>query len=299
MHCLRPAAAVSAGPPCGLGHRIFLAQGVTQLMETATRAGLYIAAAGGSLRLFSLEGMGGAVPITLGDTLFEARLELNAEHAITAVHAVSWDQFTGRRADTEATVARSGRRTRADVAPSMFAADGRHTLCDVPLSPGAGMTEAIAQATLDRVTGARLDLGGVGQGDPALRPGARVDVVGAGSAFDGTYVLTEVVHTVDAQRGYVSEFSSRPPRPVARPVGTVITPGLVTRVDDPKKLGRIQARLPTYPSLTTGWMRLVLPGAGPQKGLVCLPDVGDEVLVILPHGDPALGLILGGLHGAR
>ncbi len=39
-------------------------------------------------------------------------------------------------------------------------------------------------------------------------------------------------------------------------------------------------------------------GAGGGKGLVALPDTGDKVLVLLTHGDPASGIVLGGLYGA-
>jgi phage baseplate assembly protein gpV len=269
------------------------------LAETAARAGLWFAASGGALRLFSLEGTGDPIPLALGETLFEARLELNGEHAIEAVHALAWDPLTGKRSDAEATAARTARAIQADVAASAFGSDGRRTLCDIPL-PGP-QAEAAAQAVIDRACAARAGLWGVAQGDPALRPGARVEVAGVATAFVGTYVITEVTHTVDAERGYLSEISSRLPAPVSapRPDGAVVTSGLVTSVDDPEGLGRVQASLPTYPSLVTGWMRVVVLAAGPDKGLVCLPDVDDEVLVVLPRGDPSLGLVLGGLFGAH
>jgi phage baseplate assembly protein gpV len=42
---------------------------------------------------------------------------------------------------------------------------------------------------------------------------------------------------------------------------------------------------------------VLTPGAGSGKGLVTLPDVGDQVLLLFPQGDPATGLVLGGLYG--
>ncbi len=270
------------------------------LAETAARAGVYFVAADRSLRLFTLEGVGEAIPLVLGDTLFEARLELNGEHTIEAVHALTWDPLTGRRSDAEASSPRSGRAIHAAVAASAFGSEGRRTLCDVPM-PGP-QTAAVAQAALDRASADRAALRAVAQGDPALRPGARVEIAGVSGAFAGTYVLTEVTHTVDPERGYLSEISSHLPArsPATRQSdGAVVTSGVVTRVDDPEGLGRVQANLPGYPSLATGWMRVALPAAGKDKGMVALPDVDDEVLVILPRGEASQGIVLGGLFGSN
>jgi len=44
-------------------------------------------------------------------------------------------------------------------------------------------------------------------------------------------------------------------------------------------------------------MRVLLPAAGKDKGFIALPDEGDEVLVLFPGGDPAAGVVLGGLFG--
>jgi phage baseplate assembly protein gpV len=45
-------------------------------------------------------------------------------------------------------------------------------------------------------------------------------------------------------------------------------------------------------------MQVVGVAAGTGKGLVALPDVDDLVLVVLIAGDPAQGVVLGGLHGS-
>ncbi len=77
------------------------------------------------------------------------------------------------------------------------------------------------------------------------------------------------------------------------------SPGRVTRVDDPENLGRIQVSLPTFGDVETGWMGVLSPGAGAAKGLVTLPDVGDQVLVLFANEDPARGVVVGGLYGAQ
>jgi phage baseplate assembly protein gpV len=44
-------------------------------------------------------------------------------------------------------------------------------------------------------------------------------------------------------------------------------------------------------------MGVVAAGAGAAKGLVLLPDVGDQVLLLMAHEDPSWGVVIGGLYG--
>jgi phage baseplate assembly protein gpV len=69
-------------------------------------------------------------------------------------------------------------------------------------------------------------------------------------------------------------------------------------VADPEGLGRARVELPAYGGLDAGWLAVLCPGAGPGKGLVALPDPEDAVLVVLPGGEPASGIVLGALFGA-
>jgi len=66
----------------------------------------------------------------------------------------------------------------------------------------------------------------------------------------------------------------------------------------PALVQRVRVKLPTYRDIETDWMGVVTPGAGLGKGLLALPDVQDTVLVLLPSGDPANGVVLGGLYGS-
>jgi phage baseplate assembly protein V len=79
--------------------------------------------------------------------------------------------------------------------------------------------------------------------------------------------------------------------------GTVTTLGVVSRVDDPDGMGRVRVILPNYGDLEAGWFNVLIPGAGANKGIVALPDVDDQVLVVLFHADPSQGVVLGGLYG--
>jgi phage baseplate assembly protein gpV len=165
-------------------------------------------------------------------------------------------------------------------------------------APDDDHMDGLAQAELDRRSAREVTLWAVTEGDPRLRPGTPMEVSGIDGSIAGRYVLTSVTHTVDPQRGFLSEISTVPPPPHRpRRQGVVATVGEVTDVDDPDGLGRVKVKLPTYNDVETDWMGVVIGGAGSGKGLIALPDVGDEVLVLFAHGDPGQGMVLGGLYG--
>jgi len=261
------------------------------LSGAAARAGLYFAAWEGTLRLFTLDGVGAAVTLTLGDELLEASFELNADQAWSEVAATGWDPGTGERFEESAESARSGRSVKADLG-----GEARRILLNAQ-APASGHVSAGAQGELDRAVANALIVRGVAAGRSDLWPGSKVTLEGIHKSVAGTYVVAEVVHTLDAERGFVSEFSSEVPATGHALPMSVVAPGVVARVDDPDKQGRVSVKLPGYRSIETGWMRVLLPAAGAEKGFIALPDEGDEVLVLLPNGDPAMGIVLGGLFG--
>ncbi|MFJ6194630.1 phage baseplate assembly protein V [Micromonospora sp. NPDC092111] len=267
------------------------------LLEVAGRAGLHLAGDGDRLRLVTLDGHGEPVPLALGRTLHSLRVAANLDRAAGGSAALGWHpqraEPLGQRVDT----ARTGRRVPLDPDPAAVGADGVRTAVD---QPGRSDDElaALAQAGLDTRVAALVTAEGVAEGDPALRPGRRIDVSGVADDLAGVYVLTEVVHTIDGN-GHLTRFSTVPP---AAPTGgttggAVVTLGTVTGVDDPDRLGRVRVTLPAYGDLDAGWLAVLCPGAGRDKGIVALPDPDDTVLVALPGGEPASGVVLGSLFG--
>jgi phage baseplate assembly protein V len=159
--------------------------------------------------------------------------------------------------------------------------------------------EALAQAELDTRMAQEVTLWGVAAGHPGLQPGTPIEVQGVATPLAGRYVLTAVDHTIDSRRGFISELSTSPPLPRVHTKGPIAALGIVTQVNDPEGLGRVQVAFPTYGNVETDWLSVLAMGAGAKKGLVSLPDVGDQVLVLFPHGDPAQGVVLGGLYGVQ
>lgn len=84
----------------------------------------------------------------------------------------------------------------------------------------------------------------------------------------------------------------------ARPLPGV-TIGVVTRVDDPQRLGRVKVRLPLIADrLEAAWARIASPWAGQRRGSYLLPEVDDEVLVAFRHGELGHPYVVGMLWNA-
>jgi len=267
------------------------------LEELAERCGQYFILHDGTLNLFTLEGFGDPVALHLGEELLEARVEVNGDPACRSVAAVGWDPHRVEQHQGRAERARSGRTASATADPGVFGTDGAVNLMGVVVQD-ARQAEALAQGALDRRIAREVALAGVADGDPSLHPGMRVSIEGLDADHAGIYVLTAVTHQLDAQRGFTSRFTSEPPLPRARSSGASATLGVVCRIDDPEHIGRVQVSLPGLGGLESDWLEVMSVGAGAGKGLMALPDVGDQVLVLAIDGDPGRGVVIGGLYGA-
>lgn len=262
------------------------------LQDVCQRCGLWFAVRDSTLHLFTLNGIGDPVTLTLGIDLLEARIEANVDQACASVSVDAWDPLAAEDHDAEADSPRT------ITHPSDAGSDAvRHLPGEVV--PGADHVRPLAQAELDWRAAGAVVFRGAAEGDPRLRPGARVRLAGLGPRLDGEVVLTEVVHTVDERRGYLCELSSQPPARFDRRRDVTVALGLVQRVDDPDNLGRVKVSLPAHGDAETEWLEVVTAGAGSGKGVVAVPDVGDRVLVLLADDDPAVSVVLGGLYGGE
>lgn len=263
------------------------------LSEMAERSGLVFSQREDVLHVFTLEGIGEAQALALGDTLLEATFEVNGDLAAAEVAAYGWDAERIERFTATADSARSGRNVRAQID-----SNGSREVIDLRLENQA-QADAAAQAVLDRRTARDVMMRGTAEGDPSLRPGTIIDVDGVDDTIAGRYVVTAATHVISEALGYLTELSTAPPPPRERTRGTITTVGVVDQIGDPERLGRIRVSLPTYNNILTNWTHVVSVGAGSGKGLMALPDVGDDVLVLLAQEDPAQAVVVGGLYGTR
>jgi phage baseplate assembly protein V len=72
--------------------------------------------------------------------------------------------------------------------------------------------------------------------------------------------------------------------------------GIVTDVNDPDGLGRVEIELPWYASGYRVWARVSHLYAGPGYGDTWVPEVDGEVLVLFAHGDLRWPFVVGCLY---
>jgi phage baseplate assembly protein gpV len=272
------------------------------LQDTCAAAGLHPVLRGRRLRLVTPAGWGEPVHLRLGASLWDLRVEANLDRVARRVTAWGWHTQSAEVLRQPADTPRTRPQILLDPSPEQVGGDGeRHLVgrADCGAAPLAGL----AQAALDASAGRAVTLSGVADGDVRLWAGSRVVVEGVAEEVRGEYVLTSAVHTIDAA-GYLTSISTAPPpepdhRSPDRTSGpsTSLTLAEVTAVDDPERLGRVRVRLPAYGGLDAGWLPVLCQGAGPDRGLVVLPDVADTVLVALPHRSHLAGIVLGSLYG--
>ena len=75
-----------------------------------------------------------------------------------------------------------------------------------------------------------------------------------------------------------------------------VATALVTQNKDPESLCRVKVRYPWHDKPTVSyWARLAMPMAGKDRGLVVIPEVGDEVVVGFEREDLRFPYVLGAL----
>ena len=78
--------------------------------------------------------------------------------------------------------------------------------------------------------------------------------------------------------------------------GVVI--GIVSKLDDPEKLGRVKLKYPDLGDVESDWAYLAAPMAGKEMGLFLRPEVGDQVLVAFVRGDRRQPYVIGAIWSA-
>src|SRR5262249_25178763 len=65
--------------------------------------------------------------------------------------------------------------------------------------------------------------------------------------------------------------------------------------NDPRGMGRLQVKYDWQEEGETGWARMISPHAGSDRGVMFMPEKGDEGLVAFEQGEPERPVILGAL----
>jgi hypothetical protein len=179
--------------------------------------------------------------------------------------------------------------------------------------------ETKAAAMGNQIAESYVSLDGEAVGNPVLKAGIPINLIGAGTMFDGGYTLTAAKHIFDADHGYVTHFSvtgwqdrslyslssGHQSGSVSGGAGineTFRIPGVVSATvadtRDPEEQGRVQLTFTWMGDepVLTDWVRCVHFGAGEAFGSLFVPEIGTEVLVAFEMGDPSRPYVLGGLY---
>ncbi|NHC13804.1 VgrG-related protein [Motilibacter deserti] len=253
-----------------------------------------------------------------GDNLLRFSAVVTSDSQVKDVEVRGWDIPAKRELIGRALAATSVAQVGTSPAALARAFGDRSCVSvDVPFG-SQGQVDAAAKALAEQIAGTHAQFEGIARGNPKLRAGAAVSLGLAGEPFDGKYTLTVTRHVFDNGE-YVTHFASTgrherslqaltsggtsasvvSPAFVSAPIPGVVS-AVVTDVKDEDGICQAKVKVPRYDdTFESGWLRVVQPGAGPDRGAIVLPEVNDEVLVAFEQGDSRRGYVLGGLYNGQ
>ncbi len=127
----------------------------------------------------------------------------------------------------------------------------------------------------------------------------------------GKFLITSIEHHVGDNGRYYNTFEAVPAGVEAIPVKNVVMPTAETQIatvkdnKDPDNMGRVRVQmLWQKDGEMTDWLRVMTPDAGGGKdgaknrGLVVVPEPGDQVLICFRYNDPDRPFVMGSMfHG--
>jgi phage protein D/phage baseplate assembly protein gpV len=286
--------------------------------ERARAVGFQFGLVDGQLKFAKPEAPSGGVSLKVDENLVTFRPRVSGVGQAGTIEARGWDVATNDAVVASATV-KSTATASVSLAPTQATqAFGEKTFAaaTLPLAQ-QDAAQAVADALAERIASTFVEAEGSTFGDPGLRAGSAIAIAGAGYPFDGDYSLTEVRHVFDAWDGYLTHFtiSGRQERSLlglasvgatngagAPPASGLHGPfvGVVTDTKDPDNVGRVKVKVPWLADdAVTDWARVVYPGAGTERGLVLVPEVDDEVLLLFAGGDLERAYVIGSLYNAN
>jgi uncharacterized protein involved in type VI secretion and phage assembly len=169
----------------------------------------------------------------------------------------------------------------------------------------------LAQALLDKLANGYIAAEGVAHGDPRIKAGVMVDVEGVGERFGGKYRIATTTHVLRGGGRYETVFANSPTHTILGAVGadarngapdfgSQLVLGVVTNNNDDQGMGRVRVKYPALGDEFEGaWARIASVGAGADRGVMMMPQPGEEVLIGFEHGDTTRPYVLGSLFNGR
>jgi phage protein D len=285
------------------------------LHQIADRTGCEWRVTAGKLVFKTRAAASSPVKVTFGEDLIRFRASYSAADQASKVTVRGWDPvkaaaIVSAKAPEDptlnATTATLGSDSSTGASSAFTAADLQTGAVGVG---NAQEAEVLAAGLAMRSTAATFTARGEILVNPALVPGGAVEVAGVGTKLSGTYRLSAVEHVFGSGQSAVTRFTVQGlepttlvdllgPRTAApEPWGhTGFVVGKVSNNNDPDGMGRVRVKFPTLSDKDeSAWARLVGGGLGKERGLMMMPEIGDEVLVGFEHGDLRRPYVLGSL----
>jgi len=126
----------------------------------------------------------------------------------------------------------------------------------------------------------------------------------------GTYRIIKSVHRIDEKNRYACEFEATPasldviPAKEQKELSADSVTGIIKSNEDPLNQGRVQVSFDFASTGSYAWLRVLTPNAGSSdvvsqnRGMVFIPEKGDQVMIGFEYGDPNRPYVMGSLfHG--
>ncbi|MBN7809921.1 type VI secretion system tip protein VgrG [Algoriphagus sp. H41] len=252
-----------------------------------------------------------------GTNVVEFQAEMDARTQYSASKSTSWDLANQELKEVEASD--PGMDFQSNLSGSELA--DVIGLSDYRLQHSGGLDDQELQAWADaKLMRSRLSkIQGQVKilGDPAIKPGDMVSLLGFGDRFNGKAFVSSVYHEISPNSkwfthlglGLDSRFISSlyddfldVPAAGLLPAIRGLHVGVVTSLDDPLGEHRVRIYIPVIDPGSEGtWARMASPDAGEgeaARGIFFLPEVGDEVIVGYINENPRDPVILGKLYSS-
>lgn len=259
------------------------------------------------------ESAGSELELTWGEQVTQFRPRLSTLHQINKVTALGWDpekkeQLVGKAEKSKYLPEIGIKETAAELAKSAFNME-TNDLVSTPARVQK-VADELAQAAANRHAAKGVTAEGLIGGMPAVKAGSSVKIKNVGERFSGKYFVTGSSHIFRPAEGYTTSFSvsglqSLSLLDMLQPEDTPnrilsLAIGVVTDNQDPLGQGRVKVMFPWLSAdHTSDWARTIALGAGAERGIEFLPEVGDEVLVGFEMGNINYPYVLGGLWNGK
>lgn len=251
--------------------------------------------------------------LVCGENLVEFRARMSAVGQVAKVQVRGWDPGEKKEVVGEKDAVATNAEVQLTAAQLADLVGGQTLVVVDHAVEDQEAAERLAQERAEQVGSTAFEATGVAVGDPALRAGVAVSVSGVDPSLCGKWVISGSRHEiVNGVYRTALDFTGRQDRTLfgvlnqggggggggggasERVPGVVIA--IVDDNADPEQLGRVRLKYPWMgDDAVSYWARIAAPGAGPDSGMVWLPQVGDEVLVAFEHGDTSRPIVVGGL----